>query len=85
MWEGVTNYLTAGAVDTTLASIRALAAPGSVLVFTYVHAGVIDGSVEFPEAERWVHNVQRAGEPWTFGLVPGEVPERSFAHAASSS
>ena len=45
-----------------------LAAPGSVLVFTYVHAGVIDGTVTFPEAERWVRNVQRAGEPWTFGL-----------------
>jgi methyltransferase (TIGR00027 family) len=75
VWEGVTNYLTADAVDATLAVVRALAAPGSVLVFTYVHAGVIDGTVTFPEAERWVHNVQRAGEPWTFGLVPADVPE----------
>ena len=75
MWEGVTNYLTAGAVDATLAVIRLLAAPGSLLVFTYVHAGVIDGSARFPEAERWVRNVQRAGEPWTFGVVPEVVPE----------
>ncbi len=75
VWEGVTNYLTADAVDATLAVVRALAAPGSVLVFTYVHAGVIDGTVTFPEAERWVHNVQRAGEPWTFGFVPAQVPE----------
>jgi hypothetical protein len=22
-----------------------------------------------------VHNVQRAGEPWTFGLVPAQVPD----------
>jgi methyltransferase (TIGR00027 family) len=73
VWEGVTNYLTAPAVDATLATIRELAAPGSTLVVTYVHAGVLDGSVEFPEANRWVHNVQRAGEPWTFGLDPGEV------------
>jgi methyltransferase (TIGR00027 family) len=79
VWEGVTNYLTADAVDATLAVVRALAAPGSVLVFTYVHAGVIDGTVTFPEAERWVHNVQRAGEPWTFGLVPAEVPEHLHA------
>jgi methyltransferase (TIGR00027 family) len=75
VWEGVTNYLSDGAVDATLATIRALAAPGSVLVFTYVHAGVIDGSVVFPEAERWVQNVQRAGEPWTFGLRPADVPD----------
>ena len=75
VWEGVTNYLTADAVDATLAVVRALAAPGSVLVFTYVHAGVIDGTVVFPEAQRWVHNVQRAGEPWTFGLVPTAVPD----------
>jgi methyltransferase (TIGR00027 family) len=78
VWEGVTNYLTAEAVDTTLATIRELAAPGSTLVVTYVHAGVLDGSVEFPEAGRWVQNVRRAGEPWTFGLVPGEVP--AFLH-----
>jgi methyltransferase (TIGR00027 family) len=75
VWEGVTNYLTAGAVDATLAVIRELAAPGSLLVFTYVHAGVIDGSARFPEADRWVRNVQRAGEPWTFGVVPEAVPE----------
>ena len=51
-----------------------LAAPGSVLVFTYVDAGVLDGSVTFPEAERWVRNVERAGEPWTFGVVPSTAP-----------
>jgi methyltransferase (TIGR00027 family) len=75
VWEGVTNYLTESAVDATLAVVRTLAAPGSVLVFTYVHAGVLDGTVEFPEAVRWVHNVQRAGEPWTFGFLPERVPE----------
>jgi methyltransferase (TIGR00027 family) len=74
VWEGVTNYLTAPAVDATLAMIRELAAPGSTLVLTYVHEGVLDGSAVFPEAVRWVHNVRRAGEPWTFGLAPGEVP-----------
>jgi methyltransferase (TIGR00027 family) len=74
VWEGVTNYLSAAAVDATLATIRDLAAPGSALVVTYVHAGVLDGSVEFPEAARWVHNVERAGEPWTFGLDPAAVP-----------
>ncbi len=78
VWEGVTNYLTAAAVDDTLAVVRDLAAPGSAILFTYVHAGVLDGSAVFPEAERWVQQVQRAGEPWTFGLRPEVVPE--FLH-----
>ncbi len=78
VWEWRDEPLSADAVDATLAVAGPLAAPGSVLVFTYVHAGVIDGTVTFPEAERWVHNVQRAGEPWTFGLVPADVPE--FLH-----
>ena len=73
VWEGVTNYLSARAVDGTLAAIGRLAGPGGVLVFTYIDAGVLDGSVSFPEARRWLANVRRAGEPWTFGLVPDNV------------
>ena len=48
IWEGVTNYLSDSAVDETLLSIGRLAGPGGVLVFTYVDAGVLDGSVSFP-------------------------------------
>ncbi len=73
IWEGVTNYLSATAVDVTLLTIMRLAGPGSTLVFTYIDAGVLDGSVSFPEARRWLANVRRAGEPWTFGLVPDNV------------
>jgi methyltransferase (TIGR00027 family) len=73
LWEGVTNYLTADAVDQTLATIRALAASGGTLVFTYVHAGALDGSVHFPEARRWLKGVELSGEPWTFGLRPEAV------------
>jgi methyltransferase (TIGR00027 family) len=83
IWEGVTNYLSGNAVGETLLTIGRLAGPGSVVVFTYIDAGVLDGSVSFPEARRWLANVRRAGEPWTFGLVPGDVPDflddRGFA------
>jgi len=74
VWEGVTNYLSATAVAQTLSAVRALAAPGSLLLFTYVHQGVIDGSAHFPEAARWVRSVARAGEPWTFGFLPETLP-----------
>ncbi|MFB7716221.1 SAM-dependent methyltransferase [Nocardia sp. NPDC056100] len=82
LWEGVTNYLTAEAVDHTLDIVRRLSAPGSMLVFTFVHAGVLDGTADFPEAERWVRSVAKVGEPWTFGLNPAELhdylAERGF-------
>ena len=73
VWEGVTNYLTATAVDHTLATIRRLAPHGGTLVMTYVHAGVLDGSVHFPGSERWMRNVARLGEPWTFGIRPEDA------------
>lgn len=40
LWEGVTNYLTEAAVDTTLRWC-ARASPGSRLLFTYVHRDVL--------------------------------------------
>jgi methyltransferase (TIGR00027 family) len=85
VWEGVTNYLTEAAVSRMLDWIGTTA-PGSRVVFTYIHAGVLDptagsaprlaaleGSVEFDGAAQLVANVRRLGEPWTFGLHPGAV------------
>jgi methyltransferase (TIGR00027 family) len=74
VWEGVTNYLTAEAVDATLAVVRDLVAAGGLLVMTYVDARVLSDPRAFPEAPRWVAAVARAGEPWTFGLLPTETP-----------
>jgi methyltransferase (TIGR00027 family) len=76
VWEGVTNYLTAEAVDVTLAAIRALASAGSTLLFTYVDRAVLEpGRGGFPEAARWLDAVSRRGEPWTFGLAPAALEE----------
>lgn len=72
VWEGVTNYLTEAAVVATLDWI-ATAAPGSRVVFTYIHAGLLDGSAVFDGGERLMSNVRRLGEPWTFGLRPEAV------------
>lgn len=74
VWEGVTNYLTAEAVDATLAVVRDLTAAGGLLVMTYIDARVLAEPGAFPEAPRWLRAVARAGEPWTFGLLPTETP-----------
>jgi methyltransferase (TIGR00027 family) len=73
IWEGVTNYLTEEAVDTTLRYVSGVAAHGSRIVFTYVHRGLFDGSVQFEGTEQLFSTLERVGEPWTFGLDPAEL------------
>jgi len=72
IWEGVTQYLTAEAVDATLRSMSDIAADGSRLVFTFVHSGVLDGSVQLGGGDVLERFTER-GEPWIFGLYPTEV------------
>lgn len=72
LWEGVTNYLNEGAVDSTLRWC-ASAAPGSQVVFTYVHRGVLDDPASFAGTERLFQTLEAAGERWTFGLDPSEL------------
>lgn len=72
VWEGVTNYLTESVVAGVLAWIGSLA-DGTRVAFTYIHAGVLDGSVPFVGSATNVANVRALGEPWTFGLRPEEV------------
>jgi methyltransferase (TIGR00027 family) len=88
--EGVTQYITAGAVDATL-GFATSAAPGSEIAFTYVDRGIIDGSSRSEIDQRIMSRVERRGIPWVFGLDPAEVEEwlerrgfRLVDHAAAS-
>jgi methyltransferase (TIGR00027 family) len=72
IWEGVTGYLSEKAVADVLAQVGG-AAPGTTIVFTYLHRGVLDGTVGFEGADRMLRTVRALGEPWTFGLAPEEV------------
>ena len=74
VWEGVTNYLTEPAVLAVLRWVGSTCA-GSSIVFTYIHGGVLDGSVAFPGAAKLVANVRALGEPWTFGIHPDRVAD----------
>ena len=73
IWEGVTNYLSADAVDATMRDVATFAA-GTQLLFTYVHRGLLDGDVAFEGMEHVDEMLRRAGEPWTFGFAPAELP-----------
>jgi len=74
IWEGVTNYLTDGAVDATLTVVGTMA-PGSRVIFTYVHRDALDESGDFYGINRLTRDLRRLGEPWTFGLYPEQLPD----------
>jgi methyltransferase (TIGR00027 family) len=82
IWEGVTGYLTAEAVDATLRWI-ASSAENSELVFTYLHNGLITDPESFGGLRHVRAALKDSNEPWVFGIDPAETPSylaaRGFA------
>ncbi|HXZ61707.1 MAG TPA: SAM-dependent methyltransferase [Acidimicrobiales bacterium] len=74
LWEGTTNYLHAEVVDETFWLLASSIGPGSPVLFTYVHAGVLDGTVGFEGGPTTMRAVRKVGEPMTFGFDPSDVP-----------
>ena len=74
LWEGVTNYLTETAVDTTLRWCSR-ASPGSQLLFTYVHRDVLTRPSAFVGTQRLFASLEKVGEKLTFGIEPSKLPE----------
>ena len=72
VWEGVTMYLTAEAIDSTVAAVRGYSAPGSRLAFNYVEQRFIDRPGVLGVALANV--VRRAGEPFRSGFAPEALP-----------
>jgi methyltransferase (TIGR00027 family) len=75
IWEGVTQYLAAEAVDKTFRYMSAGAAQGSEIVFTYIHQGIIDGTARSKTDQKLVSSAHRSGTPWIFGIAPSELAE----------
>lgn len=72
IWEGVTQYIPAAAVEATLEYLAQLK-PGSRIAFTYVHRGLIDGSAPMDGAQKLMAQLARYGEPWRFGIDPSSL------------
>jgi methyltransferase (TIGR00027 family) len=72
VWEGVSQYLNGEAACGVIRWAGKLA-PGSRFIFTYVHEGVLDGSVAFAGSEKVIALVNASGEPWRFGLIPEQL------------
>src|SRR3954470_16337958 len=74
VWEGVTNYLDARSVDATFTALVAATAPGSRIIFTYMDRRALEGTGDFDGVAEWAAEVGDAGEPFTFGFLPEELP-----------
>jgi methyltransferase (TIGR00027 family) len=71
VWEAVTQYLSAEAVDSTLKRLRQ-APSGSRLVFTYVRRDFIDG-INLYGADALYRRFRQRQQLWQFGIPPQEV------------
>jgi methyltransferase (TIGR00027 family) len=74
IWEGVTNYLDTRSVEKVFNFFAGDACLGSRIIFTYVHADVLNNSFSAPGVLRLANALRAYGEPWTFGFKPEEVP-----------
>lgn len=73
IWEGVTQYLTAEAVDSTLEFVSRVSGAGSAIVFTYINQGLIDGSDRPEWMGTYFSFASRVGSPVHFGINPHEL------------
>ncbi len=72
IWEGVTNYLTADAIDKTFSFVSKFPG-GSFIIFTYVHQQVLDDPGSFTGGEKLLRDLESMEERWTFGFLPNEL------------
>jgi len=86
VWEGVTYYLDAEAVDSTLAWVRTSAAAGSSIIFDYQY---LPAMVE-PRKRNFAYAVlsRLSGERRAFGIAKGGIADfltaRGFTHVVEA-
>jgi len=84
IWEGVTMYIAAEAVDETLLFISKNESNGSAVIFDFTYADVVEGKSEIFEAKQWFKTASESDEPLAFGIEQGKIEdfleERGFCN-----
>ncbi|MBN1874790.1 MAG: SAM-dependent methyltransferase [Anaerolineae bacterium] len=75
IWEGVTYYLTAEAVNETLEFVVRNSATGSTIIFDYVYASALTAAHKRGEITRMQRYRRFTGEGLTFGIEEGKAGE----------
>jgi methyltransferase (TIGR00027 family) len=73
IWEGVTMYLTAEAVDETLEFIARNSGKGSTIIFDYMYESLLTGTDE--ATLKFRSYLSRLGEPPQFGIEEGAIEQ----------
>jgi len=73
IWQGVTMYLSAEAVDATLAFVVHHSRQGSSIVFDYIHRAALDGMDKHGEVSGMRRYRFMTGEGLTFGIAAGSA------------
>ncbi|MBN1315101.1 MAG: SAM-dependent methyltransferase [Anaerolineales bacterium] len=73
LWEGVTMYLNAEAVDSTLRFISQNSAPGSLVAFDAIYGSVLRRENRYYGEKQIYDTVFKTGEGWTFGIEIDEI------------
>jgi methyltransferase (TIGR00027 family) len=73
IWEGVTEYLTHEAVDSTLDFIRKKS--GNTVAFNYIYKSVVDGTCDYYGAKEIVKAASESDEPYQFGIEEGKIEQ----------
>lgn len=75
IWQGVTQYLTPEAVDSTLECIAEHSGPGSAVIFDYMYPTLLDGTIQRGEVTNMRSKRWFSGEMMRFGIPEGTVTE----------
>jgi methyltransferase (TIGR00027 family) len=68
IWEGVTQYISAQAVEGTLEMISHTTAPGSQIAFTFIDKAIVDGTNVSPSDAYVMRRAANGGMPWVYGI-----------------
>lgn len=75
IWEGVTYYLKAEAVDATLSWIKKNAAAGSTIIFDYMYTSALTAQHQRGEVKRMQRYRRFTGESLEYGIAKGQITE----------
>ena len=75
LWSGVTPYLEAEGVESSLRWFKAGTGSGSAICFDYVWKEMVDGDDSFHGAAQLRRRVAASGEPFKFGIPRGAAAE----------
>jgi methyltransferase (TIGR00027 family) len=76
IWEGVTEYLTPEAVDSTLSFINKTS--GNTVAFNYIYKSVVEGTCDYYGAKEIIKATAESEEPYQFGIEEGKIEQ--FLH-----